>query len=258
MLSHNLSPIIFNIGPVPITYYWSLYVIGFLIALFLLLRAVRKKEIEMTKRQAYGLMFWIVLSLMVGARIFHAIFWNWRYFAVRPMELLYFWHGGMSFHGGLVGALIAVGVYCKVNKINFWKVADLLALLAVLMPALTRIANFINQEVVGTVTNVPWCFKFKYADGCRHPVQLYASAGRFAFFFLMLGIKKKLKSFRQGFMFWISIAGIGLGRFALDFLRRDTRYFDWTAGQWLSLPMIIIGFYVLVKYYLDDLERIFQ
>jgi phosphatidylglycerol---prolipoprotein diacylglyceryl transferase len=258
MLSHNISPTIFKIGNIPITYYWSIYVIGFFVALFFLLRASTKKEINTSRKQACVLMFWGILGLMVGARLFHVIFWNLDYYKTYPDRILYFWQGGMSFHGGLIGALLAILIYCKIKKINFWKVADLLGLFGIILPAFTRIANFINQEIVGTVTNVPWCFKFKYADGCRHPVQLYASAGRFLFFFAMLGIKKKLKRFKEGFIFWLFIFGIGLGRFILDFIRKDTRYFDLTAGQLLSLPMIFLGVYILMKYYKRDIERIFD
>jgi len=219
MLTHNINPVLFKIGFVQVSYYALVYVIGFLVALFLLLRAVRKREIDMKERQVYDLIILSVIGVIIGARLFHALFWNFSYFLNHPSKIFYIWQGGLSFHGGLLGAFIVIGLYCWRKKISFWKIADLFAFLGIIMPAFSRIANFINQEIVGTVTNVLWCFDFKYAEGCRHPVQLYASAGRFIFFFVLLGIKKKLIEYKGGFMFWSFIFGIGLGRFVLDFWR---------------------------------------
>jgi phosphatidylglycerol---prolipoprotein diacylglyceryl transferase len=257
MLSHNISPIIFRIGFIQLTWYALVYIIGFLAGLFLLLRAARKKEIGLKENEVYDLMFWGILGLMIGARLFHILFWGFHYYFNNPIKMLYFWEGGMSFHGGLVGTLLAFGIYCKLKKVNFWQIADILAFLGVLMPVFSRIANFINQEIVGTITNVPWCFKFKYDTGCRHPVQLYASAGRLVFFFFMLYMKKTLKKYKEGFFFWTFIFGVGVGRFVLDFWREDAVYFGLKAGQWLALIMILIGGFVLIKSYKKEIKGIF-
>ena len=196
--------------------------------------------------------------ILFGGRLFHVFFWGADYYFEEPFRILEIWKGGLSFHGGLVGVLITSLSYCKIKKINFWKVADILALLGILMPVFSRIANFINQEIVGTVTNVPWCFKFKYYDGCRHPVQLYASAGRLAFFFFVLHFKKKMKKWKEGFIFWIFVFGIGIGRFVLDFWRRDEVYYGLKAGQWLSLIMVIVGGFILLRNYKKDIVNQFN
>lgn len=255
MLSHNISPIIFRIWNIQITWYALVYVIGFVVALVLLLRASRKKEIDLSENEVYDFTLLIIIGLMVGARLFHVLFWGFNYYFSSPERILEFWKGGFSFHGGLVGAFLVGWIYCKKKKKNFWKIADLLALLGIAMPIFSRIANFINQEIVGTITNVPWCFKFKYHDGCRHPIQLYASFGRTVFLFFVLYLRKKLGKWKDGFIFWSFIFGIGIGRFVLDFWRRDEIYYWLKAGQWLSLIMILIGGIVLWRSYGNELKR---
>ncbi len=254
MLEHNISPIVFRIWQIQVTWYALVYIVGFFIALLMLLRASRKKEIEMSENEVYDFTLLVIVGLMIGARLFHVLFWGFSYYFSEPFRILEIWKGGFSFHGGLFGALVVAAIYCKVKKKNFWKLADLLALLGVAMPIFSRIANFINQEIVGTLTNVPWCFKFKYDDGCRHPVQLYASFGRAVFFFFVLHLRKKIGKWKEGFIFWIFILGIGVGRFVLDFWRRDEIYYGLKAGQWLSLIMILIGMIVLWKSYKVDLK----
>ncbi|MFH1289931.1 MAG: prolipoprotein diacylglyceryl transferase [Nanoarchaeota archaeon] len=258
MFSHNISPIIFKSGNIQVTYYALVYLIGFLLVLFLFLKYSKEERINIKENQAYDLTILLVLGTLVGARIFHILFWNFSYFSSNPDKILRIWEGGLSFHGGLVGIFLATWFYCKHKKINFWKIVDLLALLGILMGVLLRIANFINQEIVGTITNASWCFNFKYNEGCRHPVQLYAAAGRLIFFSLLLGIKQKLKNYKPGFIFLISIFGLGLGRFFLDFIREDVIHFGLKTGQWFSLAMIVISLPILINYYRPDLKRIFE
>ncbi len=254
MLSHSISPVLFRIGFVQVTWYALVYIAGFLAALYILIK--NKEEIGMSKEQIYDFLILGILGLIVGARIFHILFWGLDYYSDNLINIFYIWQGGFSFHGGLVGVFLTSWFYCRKKKINFWKIADLLALIGVLMPVFSRIANFINQEIVGTITNVPWCFNFNNEGICRHPVQLYASAGRFVFFGALIWLKKSVKNFKEGFIFWSSIFGVGLGRFFLDFLREDLRYFDLSAGQWFSLGMVFVGVVVLMKLYREGLREI--
>lgn len=255
MFSHDINPVIFRFWQIQVTWYALVYIVGFVVGLILMLRASRKKEIEMSEGEVYDFTLLVILGLMIGARVFHIVFWGWSYYFAEPFRMLEIWKGGFSFHGGLIGALLVTWFYCKKKKINFWKVADILALLGIMMPVFSRIANFINQEIVGTITDLPWCVNFKYHDGCRHPVQLYASLGRAIFFAAVLGLRKKIGKWKEGFIFWIFIFGIGFGRFSLDFLRRDELYYGLKAGQWLSVPMILIGVWALWKWHAEDVKR---
>jgi phosphatidylglycerol---prolipoprotein diacylglyceryl transferase len=241
-----ISPIILRIGPIQITYYVLVYVLGFVGALFLLLHF--KKDLKLKSEQCYDLTFYLLVGVTAGARLFHAIFWRPNYFLNDPIKLFYIWQGGLSFHGGLVGSALVLYIYTKKNKLSFLKFADVLVLPAALAHAFQRISNFLNQEIVGTVTNLPWCVTFNFYKGCRHPVQIYASAGRFVLFGFLVYLKS-LRKFKPGFVFWVYVLFSGIGRFALDFIREDAVYFGLKSGQWLSIPMIIVGGYVLIKYY---------
>ena len=258
MLSHDINPIIFRIGFMQVTWYAFVYLIGFIVALFILLKASKKKEINITENEVYDFVFLGIIFMMLGARLFHVLFWGVDYYFQNPIKIFHVWEGGLSFHGGLFALLVFTAIYTKVKKINFWKLADILALLGVIMPAFSRVANFVNQEIVGTITNVPWCFEFKYHKGCRHPVQLYASAGRLALFACLVYIKRKLKEFKEGFIFWLFIFGIGLGRFILDFWRQDEIFHGLKAGQWLSLIMVFISLFALAEKHWKDVKKLFK
>ena len=242
-----LSPIIFKIGSIQITYYVLVYIAGFIASLLLLLHY--KKELKLKTEQCYDLTFYLLVGVTIGARIFHIIFWGLDYYLNEPIKMFYIWQGGLSFHGGLLGALVVGIIYAKKNKIFIVKLADILVLPAVLAHAFQRISNLINQEIVGTITSSKLCMYFNYVDGCRHPVQIYASVGNFILFFVLLFIYLKKPSRKNGLIFWLMIFLTGIGRFTLDFIREDAVYLGLKSGQWLSIPMIIVSAYVLIKYY---------
>ena len=258
MLSLNVSPFIFRLGYFQIGYYLLAYILGFLVALFFLFRAIKKKEINITKGQAYDLIITALFGVVIGARIFHIVFWNFDYYLSNLIKIFYIWQGGFSLHGGIAGGAVSLYVYCKVKKINIAKLAGILALPSALGLAIGRITCFINQDIVGTLTTVPWCFKFAYNSGCRHPVTLYASLGYFILFFILLIIKKSNLKLKPGFLFWIFITLAGTGRFFTDFLRENAIYLGLRIGQWFSLVLIIVGGIVLIKYYRKDISNLFK
>ena len=154
-----------------------------------------------------------------------------------------------------MGAALATYWFCKKHKLSFFKVADILTIPAILALAFGRIANFINGELWGTITDASWCVQFKGAQGCRHPVQLYGALGRFSLFgTLFLLSKKKLK---DGFIFWSFVLLIGIGRFAVDFFREDARLIGLSAGQYLSIVMVIVAGYILFSKYKSDFSKVF-
>ena len=257
MLSINIDPILISLGPLQIRYYGLIFALAFIVILIVLLRAVKKGRIELKKEQAYDLIFYLLVGIIIGARLFHVIFWGYDYYSADPIKILYIWQGGVSFHGGLVGALIAAWLFTKKNKVSFFKLADIIVLPAIFMLALGRMANFINQELLGTITDLPWCIQFLRADplNCRHPVQLYAAFGRFSLFFYLINFTK---NYKPGFIFWKFVLLISIGRLGLDFLREDIRYLALSSGQWLSILLIIISTIILWRSYREDLRRLFR
>ena len=252
MFELDISPILLKLGPLSIRYYGFVFVLGFIIGLIALFKAIKKGKLEITKEKAYDFIFYLLIGILVGARIFHVLLWGWDYYFSNPIKIFYIWEGGVSFHGGLTGAIIVAYVFSKKNKINFWRIADILTLPAIFALALGRLANFLNQEILGTITELPFCVKFLRADplNCRHPVQLYAAVGRFSAFFFLLKFDKNHK---DGYIFWNFVFLLGFGRIVLDFLREDIRYAGLSIGQWLSILMMLFSGYVLFRKHREDL-----
>ena len=252
MFIHNINPTLLHLGPLEIRYYGLVYLLGFIILYFVLNK--NKDKLNLTKDDVYDLIFYIFLGILIGSRLMH-ILWELDYYILNPIKIFYFWEGGMAFHGGLIGVLIASYYFCKKKNISLAKLADTLVIPAVFILALGRIANFINAELYGTITNVSWCVKFPNVDGCRHPTQLYYSLKRF----LVLGILIFLnrKEHKDGFLFLNMLTLFGIGRFFIDFLIEEWHFLGLTLGQYLSTAMFIIGIYVLIKYYKEDLRNYF-
>ena len=257
MWVHNIDPVLFRIGFLEIRYYGLIYLLGILLG-FLVLNYYRKKgKIELSKDELYDFVFWITAGVIVGARIFEIIFFEPGYYFSNPLKMFAIWEGGLSFHGGLVGALIAGYLFCKKKKIDFWKAADILAAPAVLALAFGRIANFINGELWGTVSNARWCVVFPRAgDACRHPWQIYAAAKRFLVFGFLVWLNRRAWS--KGFIFWNFVFFDGLGRFLLDFWREEAVYLGLTMGQWLSVVMVVVALYFFKKNHKEDWKKIFH
>ena len=244
---HNVDPVLLNIGPIKIYYYSLVYIIGF-IAIYLTLRYYsNKKIINLTKNDIENFSIYLILGIVIGARLFEVIVWNPIYYLTDPLKIFALWEGGMSLHGGIIGIALVGYFFCKKKKLNLAKMADLLTIPAVFVLALGRIANFINGELYGIITNVRWCVYFPKTQGCRHPVQLYGAFGRVLLGGFLLIINKKKR--KNGFIFWTFLTLMGIGRFFADFLRQDLRFLGLSMGQYLSLIMAIAGAFILIKYY---------
>jgi len=247
MINWNISPELFKIGPFSIRYYGIIYALGFIITFFYLNYLRKKSKLELSKDQIYDLIFYLVIGVVLGARIFEVLVWQPGYYFNNLSQIIAIWNGGMSFHGGLIGALLAAYIFSKKNNISLTKLADIVIIPATLALALGRIGNLLNSEIYGTVTNVSWCFNFPNVLGCRHPYQIYSSLLHFLVFGILLRMNKKER--KQGFIFWIAMLLLAIGRFILDFFREDPTFLGLNLGQYLSIILIVISSYVLIKNY---------
>ncbi len=255
MFNHTINPTLLSLGPLEIRFYGIVYALGFILLILWLFWARKKGKLPLKKEDIYDLVLYLILGLVIGARLFHVFFWEPVYYITHWWEIGMIWKGGMSFHGGLLGTILAGFIFARKKKLNFWQLADLVVIPAVFALALGRIANFINGELVGTPTNVSWCVNFPGESECRHPVQLYDSLKRFFIFGILAYFLTKKT--RPGFIFWVMMTLFGIGRFFLDFLREDPRWFGLSLGQYLSLLMFVIGLGVLLLQYKKDLKKIF-
>jgi phosphatidylglycerol---prolipoprotein diacylglyceryl transferase len=248
MYIHNINPTLLQLGPLEIRWYGLVYVFGFLVTAYWLNKY--KTQVNLTKEQVWDLLFYIIVGLLIGARVF-MIFWQPKIYLLNPLNLFKIWQGGMSFHGGLIGSILGTLLYTKKNNLNFLKIADLVSIPAIFALALGRIANFINGELVGRIYNGSWCVIFPNETSCRHPSTLYAAGKRFLITGWLIWLQLT-KTFKPGFIFWNLIFWDGLGRIIVDFYRENTLYLNLSLGQWFSLVMVITSFYFFKKYYKDD------
>lgn len=245
---HNINPIAISFGGINIYWYGIIYFLGFL-ATYLYLREVAKRELVdgFGADEALGLLLWLGIGGLIFARIFDVLVYypeNWRY-------IYAFWQGGMSFHGGLIGGFGSAYAYCKIKKLDFDVLSDLIVFPYTLILGIGRIGNFINGELYGIPTSVWYGVKFKGVEGFRHPSQLY-EAGKNFFMFIVLYFQKGMmfpdgsKIWNKGSLFWTFITMYGVLRFFITFYRESTTLlFGLGIGQWLSLVMIPIGLYML-------------
>ena len=215
----DFNPIIFGIGPVKVTWYGLMYVLGFLFSYLLVKHQVRRRDFGITLKEVEDLYFYLILALVVGARLGYVLIYDLPVYLSKPLEVFAFWHGGMSFHGGLIAVLIVGIVYCRRKKKSFWKVADLFIVTAPVGLGLGRIGNFINGELYGRVAHVPWAMIFPRGGPLpRHPSQLYESALEGWALFLILWTLKDRKH-PDGAMLAVFVLLYGVFRFFLEFFR---------------------------------------
>ena len=257
MWMHNLNPVLLSLGPLEVRWYGLVYVFGALFSLWWLLYWQKKGFLKLTEDDVWNFVFYCLLGILVGARLF-MIIWEPGIYLRNPLELLYVWNGGMSFHGGFVGVIVAGLLYCRKRNVSFYQMADLLSFPTMMAMALGRVANFFNGELVGRVFDGTWCVVFPSDTECRHPSTLYAAGKRFLIsgWIYFLSVRQISLEFKAGFIFWNFMLFEGLGRFVVDFFRYDTLYFSLSLGQWMSSIMVVIAFVVLIRWYRADWKKL--
>ena len=241
-----IDPLLFEYGPLRVSWYGLMYVFGFLISYFLVLHQIRKKDFGLSKPEIENLFFYLIIGLAVGARLGYVVFYNLGMYLKDPLEIFAIWHGGMSFHGGLIGVLIVGILFSWKNNKPFWKLADLLTVTAPVGLALGRIGNFINGELYGRVTEVPWGMVFPLGGPLpRHPSQLYESALEGFLLFAILW-RLKDKNLPEGGILPLFLIFYGIFRFFIEFFREpDTQLGfilgPFSMGQVLCFLMILGG-----------------
>ncbi|MBU0615427.1 MAG: prolipoprotein diacylglyceryl transferase [Nanoarchaeota archaeon] len=255
MFVHDINPVLFAIGPFEIRYYGIIYALGFVIAYFMLRYFVKTKRIRLTNKDIDDFIFYQVVGIVFGARLAYVLFYNLSYYITKPLEALAFWSGGLSFHGGLIGGGSAAWLFCRKKNIKFYKLVDLLVIPAALGLCLGRIGNFLNGELVGRVTDVPWAVKFKGYDGYRHPSQIYESIKNLIIFATLWVLKDKKigdKKLPDGFLFWLFVIMYSMLRFIVEFWREPDSQLGFifagiTMGQILSLATLCIGLVFMIR-----------
>ncbi len=255
MFYHNIDPVLFSIGPLEIRYYGLIYALGFLIAYLFLIHFARTKRLDIKEEDVSDLLFYLLLGVVLGARVFYILFYDLSYFLQNPFQMIALWKGGLSLHCGLAGAALAIWLFCRKRKIKFYDVADALVFPVALALMLGRIGNFLNGELYGRVTEVSWCVNFSGVEGCRHPSQIYESFKNllmFAILWLVKDQKINGRKLPKGFLFWSFVILYSVFRFVVEFFRQPDAQLGFvlgalTMGQVLNILMFAVGSWFMVR-----------
>lgn len=246
-----IDPVIFSIGPFQVRWYGTMYILGFLASYLLVrLQLRRQKPPIMAEDRVEDLYFYLVVGLIVGARLGYVIFYNFRDYLEHPLEVVAVWQGGMSFHGGLIGAFLAAWLFSRKYRVDLWTLGDLVIVTAPIGLGLGRLGNFINGELFGRVTTQPWGMVFPHGGPLpRHPSQLYEAFLEGLVLFVWLWWSKR-KNRTSGGMVARFLIGYGLFRIIVEFFRDPDPQIGFlfnflTLGQLLSLGMVLLGFFLL-------------
>jgi len=245
----DIDPVLIHIGPLQVRWYGLMYVIGFLATYFLIRYQEKTRPIGLSPHLLQDLIFYLVAGLVIGARLGYILFYHYMNltdYIYHPLEIIAVWHGGMSFHGGLIGTVVAGWLFSIKSRLSFRAIADRVIIAVPIGLGLGRIGNFINGELIGRPSDLPWAMVFPGGGSlARHPSQLYEAffEGLVLFLILFWLSKRRLP---QGFLLGTFLLGYGLFRFIIEFFREPDPqlafiFGPFTMGQVLSATMIVIG-----------------
>ena len=254
-LYHALDPVAFTLGPLTVRWYGIAYLLGFICAGIVMYRTARRWGLGLTVDDVFSIVIGVVFGVIIGARLFYVIFYIYGAgeSLASPLEIFATWEGGMSFHGGLVGAVVGGSLVCHHYGISIPTVCDLGVIGAPLGLFFGRCANFVNGELWGKPTDLPWGVMFETGGGVyRHPSQLYeAILEGLVIFAVLYALSRRVPPRPQGtFMGWF-LALYGVFRFLIEFVRVPDAQLGYlfgpiTMGQLLSLPLVLLGIAILV------------
>ena len=254
MFINNFDPVAFSLFSLEFRWYSFAYIFGILAGWVLAKKVFIKDESLKEKFDDY--ITWIILGIVIGGRLGYVIFYNLDYYSVNPFEIFKIWHGGMSFHGGLLGVIVMSIWFAKKHSHSSYIYLDVVSLVAPVGIFFGRIANFINSELYGKETNLPWGVKFEKIDEIyRHPSQLYeAFFEGLLLFFILIYFHKKASAKNPGFISGIFLIFYSTFRFLIEFLRMPDEHlgyilFNFSMGQILCLVFFVFGSYLTLKKY---------
>lgn len=251
LLFPQFDPVLVHLGPLTIRWYALSYIVGIVLGIALLRRLVTLAPRAATPEQADDFLGWVTLGVLLGGRLGYVLFYQPGYYLTHPLAMLEVWHGGMSFHGGALGVIVAMALFSWRNGINFLAFADRATVAVPIGLGLGRIANFINGELWGreAPASLPWAMIFPDAGGIpRHPSELYEALTEGLLLFLVLFAASRKQSIRErpGFLAGMFLVGYGCARSFCEFFREPDAFLGFlpgglTMGQLLCIPMIIAG-----------------
>lgn len=253
-LYHSLNPIAFQLGPLTVRWYGLAYLAGFVLGGLMAWRIIKRWKLDISSDELFNIVVGIALGVIIGARAGYVIFYGAGYYLQHPLEILAVSQGGMSFHGGLVGAIIGGSIACHFSGVSIPTMCDVGMIVAPIGLFFGRLANFVNGELWGKPTTLPWGVMFETGGNVyRHPSQLYEALLEGLVLFLILwSLSRKVPPRPQGTFLGVFLTGYGVFRFLIEFVRVPDAQLGYlidgviTMGQLLSIPLLVVGIVVLV------------
>lgn len=258
----GIDPIIVQIGPLALRWYSVAYLAGIFVGYWYLLKLIAQPGSPMARRHADDLVFYAALGIILGGRFGYVLFYNPGYYLENPLDVLKLWDGGMSFHGGVIGTSLGILYLAWKEKLQWLRIHDYVACCVPFGLFFGRLANFINQELWGATTDVPWAIRFEEATQFgtvlgppRHPSQLYEAGleGLALFGILWWMFWKTEARYEPGKLVGAFLFFYGVFRFGIEFIREpDSQLIEFAQatglqmGQWLTVPMILGGLYLMI------------
>ncbi|RNI25781.1 prolipoprotein diacylglyceryl transferase [Rufibacter latericius] len=256
-ITWDVSPDIFSLGPVTVRWYGLLFAMAFVLTQPIEKYIYRKDG--RTDEDVDILTMYMIIGTVIGARLGHCLFYDPGYYLSNPLEILKIWEGGLASHGGTIGILLSLYLFCRKYKFDYLWVLDRIVIVTALGGACIRLGNLMNSEIIGRPTDVAWAFKFvrnnelfngvpAYVDP-RHPTQLYESLFCVFLFILLYVLWKRGAGQVRGLLFGLFVTLLFSFRFLVEFLKENQEEFEnalpLNMGQWLSIPLVLVGIAVL-------------
>lgn len=248
----QFDPVALQLGPIAIRWYALSYIAGIILGWRLCAHIIRRWPGKISFAQLDDFVTWLVVGVIVGGRLGQVLLWDPGYFAARPWEIFFIWRGGMAFHGGLVGVIVAIAIFARYHKIPPLALSDLVGVATPIALFLGRIANFVNGELWGRPTDGTWGVIFPHVDALpRHPSQIYEAAleGALLFLVMLIALSKPDWRERTGRLTGLFLAGYAVARAIGEFFREPEvdlgalGFVTW--GQILCIPMFAFGLFLI-------------
>lgn len=253
----GIDPILFELGPLAIRWYSLAYIAGFVFGWWYSLRLLKNERLwgsagpPASRDQLSDLLTWIILGVIIGGRAGYVLFYSAEYYSANPLDALKIWHGGMSFHGGMLGVAVALVLFSWKNCVPLDSLSDVVAAAVPIGLFFGRLANFVNGELYGRVSDVPWAFVFPHDPSQlpRHPSQLYEAALEGVLLFIVLRVlTHHTRALRYpGIVAGSMLVGYATARMAVEWFREPDAHLGFLAGSWLTMgmflsaPMVLAG-----------------
>jgi prolipoprotein diacylglyceryl transferase len=247
----SIDPVALSFGSVKVYWYGILFATAILSGLQFMKWVYKQEGLDVESLD--NLFIYIVVGIVVGARLGHVLFYDPAFYFTHPAKIIAVWEGGLASHGGGLGLILALYIYTKKYKMNYLWLLDRVAIPTALFGFFVRMGNFMNSEIVGTPSNLPWAIVFSRVDGlARHPAQIYESFAYLGIFVLLFFVYKMQKQkVQNGFLFGIFLTLIFSVRFLVEFVKTkqadyDTSFLHMSTGQALSIPFLLLGLGLIV------------